>query len=98
MPYPSPSRDIKELDDRQDALLSIPSSSSGYGTTQQYKVYKRRWLGIIMLIVMNIVVSWGWLTYAPVSNLSKEWFSLESETPINWLSTIIFFSYVVATP
>ncbi|KAI5812327.1 major facilitator superfamily domain-containing protein 7-b [Pyronema omphalodes] len=98
MSYSTPSRDIVELDNRQDALLSTTSSSSDYGATQQYKVYKRRWLGVIMLIVMNIVVSWGWLTYAPVSNLSKEWFSLESETPINWLSTIIFFSYVFATP
>ncbi|KAI5784502.1 major facilitator superfamily domain-containing protein [Pyronema domesticum] len=60
--------------------------SSGYGTTQQYKVYKRRWLGIIMLIVMNIVVSWGWLTYAPVSNLSKEW--PPSPTPCTLLTRI----------
>lgn len=64
----------------------------------EYRVYKRRWIGLVMLMIMNIVVSWGWLTFAPVSNLTAEWFSLSSESPVNWLSTVILFSYVVATP
>jgi FLVCR family MFS transporter 7 len=51
-----------------------------------------------MLMVMNIVVSWGWLTYAPVSDITAEWFRLDSESPVNWLSTVILFAYVVATP
>ena len=64
----------------------------------EYRVYKRRWIGLGMLMIMNIVVSWGWLTFAPVSNLTQEWFRLESESPVNWLSTVILFYYVAATP
>jgi hypothetical protein len=64
----------------------------------EYRVYRRRWIGLVMLMIMNIVVSWGWLTFAPVSNLTAEWFHLSSESPVNWLSTVILFAYVVATP
>jgi len=72
---------------------ALPTTASG-----EYRVYKRRWVGLAMLMVMNIVVSWGWLTYAPVSNLAAEWFRLDSESPINWLSTVILFAYAAATP
>lgn len=63
-----------------------------------YRVYKRRWFGLVMLIIMNIVVSWGWLTFAPVANLTVAWFNLKSDSPVNWLSTVILFAYIVATP
>lgn len=28
------------------------------GTSTQYRTYKRRWYGLITLVLMNIVVSW----------------------------------------
>jgi FLVCR family MFS transporter 7 len=80
----------------------VGSSNRAADTTEarspEYRVYRRRWIGLVMLMIMNIVVSWGWLTFAPVSNLTAEWFHLESESPVNWLSTVILFSYIVATP
>lgn len=39
---------------------SLPvSSAASEGTVQQYRVYKRRWFGLIQLVLLNIVLSWG---------------------------------------
>lgn len=64
----------------------------------EYRLYKRRWLGLSALMGMNMVISWGWLTFAPVSTFAQQYYGLESKTPINWLSTVIFFTYIVASP
>lgn len=45
-----------------DALNEDDRSSGdeaiGDGTFQFYKVYKRRWFGLVQLTLLNIVVSW----------------------------------------
>ncbi|KAL7268182.1 hypothetical protein RUND412_009208 [Rhizina undulata] len=73
-------------------------SRSSSATESEYRVYKRRWLGLVVLMLLNIVISWGWLTFAPVSDMAQEYFNLDSNTPINWLSTVIFFTFAVASP
>lgn len=62
-----------------------------------YRVYKRRWFGLIQLTLLNIVVSWDWLTFAPVSTTAASYFST-TESIINWLSTAFLFAFVFATP
>ncbi|KAF2025857.1 MFS general substrate transporter [Setomelanomma holmii] len=62
-----------------------------------FKVYKRRWFGLAQLVLLNVVVSWDWLTFAPVSATSADYFNV-SETAINWLSTGFLFSFAVASP
>ncbi|KAL2203147.1 MFS general substrate transporter, partial [Sarocladium strictum] len=62
-----------------------------------YRTYKRRWFGLLQLTLMNIVVSWGWLTYAPVASHSATYYSVR-ESSINWLSTAFFLSFVVISP
>ncbi|KAL8669965.1 MAG: hypothetical protein Q9168_005477, partial [Polycauliona sp. 1 TL-2023] len=62
-----------------------------------YKVYKRRWFGLIQLVLMNIIVSWDWLSFSPVANTAAEYFSTTSSI-INWLSTAFLFAFVVAAP
>lgn len=66
--------------------------------TEEYKLYKRRFIGLGCLCLGNIAASWGWLTFAPVASLTVEWFKLESESPVNWISTVILLAYLVATP
>ncbi|KAF2657942.1 MFS general substrate transporter [Lophiostoma macrostomum CBS 122681] len=62
-----------------------------------FRVYKRRWFGLAQLVLLNIVVSWDWLTFAPVSATAAQYFRV-SETAINWLSTAFLFSFVVISP
>ncbi|KAF4554889.1 MFS-type transporter [Elsinoe fawcettii] len=63
----------------------------------QYRVYKRRFFGLIQLILLNIVVSWSWLTFSAVSTTSATYFQV-SESAINWLSTGFLFAFVIASP
>ncbi|KAJ9661302.1 hypothetical protein H2198_002045 [Neophaeococcomyces mojaviensis] len=63
----------------------------------KYKVYKRRFFGLAQLILLNIVVSWDWITLAPVSSTAATYFNT-TESIINWLSTAFLFAFVIATP
>lgn len=62
-----------------------------------FKVYKRRWFGLAQLVLLNIVVSWDWLTFAPMSTTAAAYYRT-TETAINWLSTGFLFAFVVACP
>ncbi|KAK0514145.1 hypothetical protein JMJ35_003867 [Cladonia borealis] len=62
-----------------------------------YRVYKIRWFGLTQLILLNIIVSWDWLSYAPVANTAADFFSTNPSI-INWLSTGFFFAFVIASP
>ena len=62
-----------------------------------YRVYKRRFFGLFQLVLLNIIVSWDWLTFAAVSDTSAQFFNV-STTAINWLSTGFLFAFVVAAP
>ncbi|RAR16461.1 MFS general substrate transporter [Stemphylium lycopersici] len=62
-----------------------------------YRVYKRRWVGLAQLVLLNIVVSWDWLTFAPISTTSSLYFNV-SESSINWLSTAFLFAFAVSCP
>ncbi|ROT36290.1 major facilitator superfamily domain-containing protein [Sodiomyces alkalinus F11] len=63
----------------------------------QYRTYRRRWFGLVQLTLLNIIVSWGWLTFAPVASNAASFYNIH-ETSINWLSTAFLFSFVVASP
>ncbi|KAK0385286.1 hypothetical protein NLU13_7762 [Sarocladium strictum] len=72
-------------------------AAQGSSTTVVYRTYKRRWFGLCQLTLMNVVVSWGWLTYAPVASNAATYFSV-TESAINWLSIAFFLSFVVVSP
>ncbi|KAL1854084.1 hypothetical protein VTK73DRAFT_8806 [Phialemonium thermophilum] len=89
------SRDAKSGDVDAEAG-SHPQPTSG-ATTREYKVYKRRWFGLVQLMLLNIIVSWDWLTFSPVASQSAHYFKT-TESAVNWLSTAFLFSFVCATP
>ncbi|CCC12619.1 hypothetical protein SMACR_07918 [Sordaria macrospora] len=62
-----------------------------------YKVYKRRWFGLVQLTLLNIIVSWDWLTFSPVAGHAATYFRT-TETTINWLSTAFLFAFTFITP
>lgn len=68
------------------------------GSIGTYHIYKRRWFGVLCITLVNICTSWGWLSFAAIADYSAEWFGFESTGPINWLSTVILFSYIAITP
>ncbi|KAL8765179.1 MAG: hypothetical protein Q9209_007678 [Squamulea sp. 1 TL-2023] len=81
-------------------IATVDGAPEGEGNgpaPQVYRVYKRRWFGLLQLVLMNIVVSWDWLSFSPVANTAAEYFSTTSSI-INWLSTAFLFAFVVAAP
>lgn len=90
--------------DRQESPVNSPGSTTSVEplshtsfTTPTYRVYKRRFFGLAQLILLNVVVSWCWLTYAPVSTTTSQFFNV-SLSAVNWLSTAFLFAFVAATP
>jgi len=63
----------------------------------EFKVYKRRWFGLVQLVLLNIIVSWDWLTFSANSTTAAEFYNVTSSS-INWISTAFLFSFVVASP
>ncbi len=97
----SHSSDLEVIDSPQenDPALGLERSLSceSIRTQTTYRVYKRRFFGLSQLVLLNIIVSWDWLSFSPVSKTSAEYFKT-SETAINWLSTSYLFSFCVAAP
>ncbi|QGA17684.1 hypothetical protein EYB26_005359 [Talaromyces marneffei] len=88
----------------KDIEMATAELASPYETTTNmeveipvYKVYKRRFFGLFQLVLLNIVISWDWLTFSSISSTSAEYFRV-SEATINWLSTAFLFAFCVATP
>ncbi|WRT69283.1 uncharacterized protein IL334_006267 [Kwoniella shivajii] len=64
---------------------------------QATRLYKRRFFALAQLSLLNIIVSWCWLTFASLSKTSATFFDV-SESAINWLSTGFLFAFVIASP
>ncbi|KAK2762052.1 hypothetical protein FQN54_001058 [Arachnomyces sp. PD_36] len=62
-----------------------------------YKVYKRRFFGLGQLVLLNVVVSWDWLTFSAVSTTASEYFGV-TEGAINWMSTGFLFAFSAVSP
>ncbi|CAD6575817.1 MAG: hypothetical protein ASARMPRED_007476 [Alectoria sarmentosa] len=67
------------------------------GGHTEYRVYKIRWFGLTQLILLNVVVSWDWLSFSAVANTAADFYSTNPSI-INWLSTGFLFAFVVASP
>ncbi|KAK2734836.1 Major facilitator super domain-containing protein 7, partial [Onygenales sp. PD_40] len=81
-------------DSRDSGDLSLPAAAAGNG---EYKVYKRRFFGLAQLVLLNVIVSWDWLTFSAVSKTASEHFRV-SEGIINWMSIGFQFAFCVSSP
>ncbi|KAI9825189.1 MAG: hypothetical protein M1826_007046 [Phylliscum demangeonii] len=72
-------------------------SALAAGEAAGYRVYKRRWFGLAQLALLNVIVSWDWLSFSAVSTTSAAYFGV-SETAINWLSTAFLFAFCAISP
>ncbi|KXG50833.1 Major facilitator superfamily domain, general substrate transporter [Penicillium griseofulvum] len=77
------------------ATTELPDTEQG--SRPIYKVYKRRFWGLAQLVLLNIVVSWDWLTFSSISTTAAEYFDV-SESAINWMSTGYLFAFCAVSP
>ncbi|ORX39554.1 major facilitator superfamily domain-containing protein [Kockovaella imperatae] len=89
--------DDKILQDKgfDGAFLTI--SSVPRSTLPEYTLYKRRFIALAQLSLLNIIVSWCWLTFSASSTTTAQYFGT-SESNVNWLSTGFLFAFVAASP
>ncbi|KAK0641186.1 major facilitator superfamily domain-containing protein [Cercophora newfieldiana] len=73
------------------------NTTPGATVVGEYKVYKRRWFGLVQLVLLNIIASWNWLTFSPVTSHSAAYFGVD-ETTVNWLSTAFMFGNAFVSP
>ncbi|KAI9816138.1 MAG: hypothetical protein M1832_005145 [Thelocarpon impressellum] len=81
----------------RDELLPAEAIEAADRAPVQYRVYRRRWFGLAQLVLLNIVISWDWLSFAAVSTTSAAFFGV-GEGAINWLSTAFLLAFVAASP
>jgi hypothetical protein len=61
-------------------ISSVEQAATSITTTSAYRVYKRRWFGLVQLILLNIIVSWD--VCRTISSSHILWLNLHSQ----WLS------------
>ncbi|PNP55392.1 hypothetical protein FNYG_15519 [Fusarium nygamai] len=54
---------------------------------------KRRYYGLVIIVLLNIVQIWAWLSYTLVQTYSQEWFGVGPQA-INWFSTIYGLAFL----
>ncbi|KAG9289326.1 hypothetical protein G9A89_007887 [Geosiphon pyriformis] len=81
--------------------LSLSSLSSTSLNESFYRVYKERWAGLIVIVLLNISSTFNWLTFSPIPNISTNYFNV-SLTTINMLSleymVVFIFVSFLSTP
>ncbi|PVH81105.1 putative cell surface receptor/MFS transporter [Cadophora sp. DSE1049] len=63
----------------------------------QYVHYKRRWYGVVIWLLMNLMTSWGWLTFTTIITASADFYSV-SENAVNNFSIIYMACLVAFSP
>lgn len=64
---------------------------------QEFRTYKRRFIGLGLLVVLNIVHAWASMQFNIVSPLSAEYFGVSVEA-IDWFSTASALIYAPVAP
>ncbi|KAK7903885.1 hypothetical protein WMY93_016492 [Mugilogobius chulae] len=80
-----------QLPQRQDSV-SLESEVHLFPLTET-KLYKRRWLMLLIFCLYSMSNSFMWLQYSIISNIFMHFYSINS-LAIDWLSMIYFLTYI----
>ncbi|KAF4343946.1 permease of the major facilitator superfamily [Fusarium beomiforme] len=90
---------VKKTPNTPAAVLAPDDSTSSIrrGSIEQpYRTYNIRWFGLVVLTSLNVMVSWSWLTFAPVTSSAARFYRVD-ESMVNWLSSIFVFANFAMT-
>ncbi|KAF8813928.1 MFS general substrate transporter [Phlegmacium glaucopus] len=73
--------------------LAIEEVSDTGMPTIQYRLYKRRFAGLVALIFLNIIAGMAWPWFGPISNNMATEFNITLDE-VNWLGNIISCVYL----
>ncbi|KAI8052134.1 major facilitator superfamily domain-containing protein, partial [Syncephalis plumigaleata] len=68
------------------------------GTDEQivYRLYKIRWLILIVIVLVNVTNAMIWITYSSIANIGASYFNV-SLTSTNMLNLIFYVCYIVVS-
>ncbi|KAG8816418.1 hypothetical protein FRC18_001009 [Serendipita sp. 400] len=58
-----------------------------------YRLYRRRWLGLVGMVVLNIVAAMNWIWFSPIAKSTADDFHI-SLPQVNWLSQVVNLIYL----
>ncbi|KAK0455056.1 major facilitator superfamily domain-containing protein [Armillaria borealis] len=80
--------------DKEDPLVDpISITSNAVQSPLEYRLYKRRFVGVVDLVVLNIVTAMSWPWFGPISNETSLEFGF-SLNRVNWLGNIMACIYL----
>ncbi|CAE6452823.1 unnamed protein product [Rhizoctonia solani] len=96
-------------DEKNETLVTLPTlekdgavvqSTVVHSNTVQYRLYKRRWAGLLGICILNIIASVGLTWFPSIAIPTFEEFGISLER-INWLSNcnnVVYFPVSVVIP
>ncbi|KAL5499054.1 hypothetical protein ACEPAH_1572 [Sanghuangporus vaninii] len=86
---------------REEEPHSAMDSSTGNRTYEnspvQFRLYRRRRVGVLGIIVLNIVAGMSLTWFGPIANKTSETFGISLDE-VNWLGNIVACTYIVVSP
>eukprot|EP00039_Didymoeca_costata_P005798 m.84749 g.84749 ORF g.84749 m.84749 type:complete len:142 (+) comp12978_c0_seq4:206-631(+) len=65
--------------------------------SQTYVRYRRRWLTLSIVLLLQMSNAMLWLAYSPIANIAAEHYNTSAQT-INWLSLLFMVVYIPIGP
>lgn len=95
---------ISDEEKKDPTALSVQGHTTAASTTDVeqlstavvYKLYKRRWFGILTLVLFNVISGMNGQFFGPITTSVHEEWNI-SLTRINWTSNIVNLAYLPAT-
>ncbi|TBU57173.1 MFS general substrate transporter [Dichomitus squalens] len=76
--------------------IEIPSEKGGSvdsGSIREYRLYKRRWVGLVALVILNIVAGTTLVWFGPIANTVAKDFGF-TLNQINWFGNVVNVVYL----
>ncbi|KDN38987.1 hypothetical protein RSAG8_09144, partial [Rhizoctonia solani AG-8 WAC10335] len=77
----------------QVPVIQSDSSSSVLSPHEAYRLYKRRWLGLAGICLLNVVSGLNWLWFSSIAINTSQEFGISLDT-VNWLGNSVSLVYL----
>lgn len=88
---------IVEKKKSEPALVSLSGDEHVMDAQEQstpvYKLYRRRWLGLISMVVLNVVAAMNWIWFSAIATSTAGAFDI-SLSQVNWLGQVVNLIYL----
>lgn len=82
------------VSESESVPIPIPIQSIPDG---EYVMYKRRWIGLAAIFILNVSTSFVWLTFNAVPQITANWLNT-GLTEVNLTVILYFIGYITMSP